>query len=40
MNKFKVFQKYVILDSNKTLAINLGALSLFQKYVILDSNKT
>ena len=34
------FQKYVILDSNKTDSDILNKLFKFQKYVILDSNKT
>ena len=35
-----MFQKYVILDSNKT-GIDTDAFdNMFQKYVILDSNKT
>ena len=35
-----MFQKYVILDSNKTLIDRYKDYVEFQKYVILDSNKT
>ena len=34
------FQKYVILDSNKTKDLKTTRAEMFQKYVILDGNKT
>ena len=36
----KMFQNYVILDSNKTKNIPSPNRIKFQNYVILDSNKT
>ena len=35
-----MFQKYVILNSNKTRLIGVINAVPFQKYVILNSNKT
>ena len=35
-----MFQKYVILNSNKTNTVKGIASRVFQKYVILNSNKT
>ena len=34
------FQKYVILNGNKTKELPNGATYMFQKYVILNGNKT
>ena len=34
------FQKYVILDSSKTIDGDFTEYEWFQKYVILDSSKT
>ena len=35
-----VFQEYVILNGNKTVAQNLQSGLIFQEYVILNGNKT
>ena len=36
----KMFQNCVILDSNKTINVELTIEEVFQNCVILDSNKT